>query len=387
MNILIINYEFPPLGGGGGIFTRDLVKEFAKKHSIDIITTHFKGLKRKETLENINIYRVPVLYRTALHTATLASMLSFPFFGILKGIHLCLNKKYDIIQTHFAVPSGPVGLIISFLFRIPNVLTFYGGDIYNPYKKISPHSKAIFRWVVRTVINNATAVIAPSTNIRNNANKIYRPTKDISIIPFGIDTPFFTSLKREELSLQKDIFYIISIGRLLKTKGYDILIKALNIIHKSRSDIRLILIGEGPEQDNLEKLASDLDISDDIIFLGAVFDKRKFQFLSTADAYVLSSLYEGFGIVLLEAMFCGLPIVATNNGGQTDIVTDGRNGILVEPSDAQAIADAITRLIKDKELRQKTSTFNREDVKKYYISNIAQDYLKLFNNIVQIKKK
>ena len=382
MNILVVNFEFPPLGGGGGIFTRDLVKELARKHAVDVLTTHYGDLKRKEAVDNYTIYRVPVLGRSSFHTASMFSMLLFPISGAAKGIQLLRNKKYDVINTHFAVPTGPAGLILSRFSGVPNVLSLHGGYIYDPTKKLSPHRHAILRWAVRSVINSATKVVAQSTNTKRNAEEIYRPDKSIDIIPLGMPEPRFSAVNRRALSMQEDKFYLISIGRLVKRKGYDTLITALSIMRQKEHDARLILMGDGPERHNLESQSAELNISDRVTFLGAVSDERKFQYLSASDLYVLSSLHEGFGIVLLEAMFCGLAIVSTNDGGQVDIIKDGRNGVLVQPSDADALANAISALLKDSGRRQQIGATNKSDVKQYTISAVTERYLNFFNNAI-----
>lgn len=186
MKILMINYEYPPLGGGGGAFTRDLAEELAKNNEIDVLTTHFKGLKKKEIINGVTVYRVPVLFRKSLHAASLPSLLSFPPSAIINGLKLLKDNKYDMIYTHFAVPSGPAGIFFSRFFGIPNVLSLHGGDVYNPSRKISPHRHAVLRWTVRTVLNNATEIIAHSEIIKDKANRIYKPLKEIRIIPYGI---------------------------------------------------------------------------------------------------------------------------------------------------------------------------------------------------------
>lgn len=379
----MINYEYPPLGGGGGIFTRDLAEELAKSHNVDVLTTHFKDLKKEEKVNNVNIYRVSVIQRTSLRTATMPSLLSFPLSGILKGASLMRRKKYDIINTHFAVPSGPVGSILSKLFKIPNVLSIHGGDIYDPSKKLSPHRHAIFRWAVRSALNNAAGVVAQSTNTKDYANKLYFPNKNISIIQLGLPEPKFEKVSREELSMKKDVLYLISIGRLVKRKGYDFLVKALKILKDRGQDINLILVGDGPEREYLESLASSSGISDKIIFLGSVPDEEKFQYLSASDIYVLPSLHEGFGIVLVEAMRCGLPIVATNEGGQTDIIKDEKNGILIPPRDVDALAIAISELASNLERRKTMTEFNKKSSELYSISHTAEQYIDLFNSVIQ----
>ncbi len=382
MNILIINYEFPPLGGGGGVFSRDLAVEFAKKHNVDVLTSHFRGLEKKETVDGITIHRVPVLGRTSLYYATMPSLLSFPLSGIIKGLDLLREKKYDIINTHFAVPTGPVGMILSRFSGVPNVLSVHGSDIYNPVKKTSPHKHAMLRWAVRTALRAAAKVVAQSTDTKYHTEKFYGPLENITIIPLGIPAPTFAPIDRGKLSMQKNKVYLISIGRLVKRKGYDHLIGALGLLRKQGLNPELLLVGDGPEHSPLEKLSKELGLSDRVLFLDSVDDEKKFQYLSAADMYVLSSIHEGFGIVLLEAMYCGLPIVATNRGGQTDIIEDGKNGLLVPPADAESLANAVRTLMEDADRRHAISAYNREYVKPYGISAVAERYLKVFTEVL-----
>ncbi len=379
MRILIINYEFPPLGGGGGVFCRDLAIELAKEHEVDVLTTRFPGLGKEEKADGINIYRVPVPGRTSLHYATLLSLLSFPPCALIRGFGLFHDKKYDIINTHFAVPSGPAGLILSRVFKTPNVLSIHGGDIYNPLKKTSPHRQAPFRWAVRTVLKEASIVIAQSEDIKRFAEELYLPEREINVIPLGLANTGFAPLDRKTLSMEDDKFYVISIGRMAKIKGYDFLIKAIGLLKSKGENISLILIGDGPERASLERLSADLGLTDRVKFTGWISGERKFQYLSACDIYVMSSIHEGFGMVLLEAMSCALPIIATNKGGQTRIIEDGKSGILIPPADIEQLAAAIVALKQNAGQRKAISLYNKEHVKQYGIASAKEKYLELFN--------
>ncbi len=384
----MVNYEFPPLGGGGGVFTNDLAREMVLKgHAVSIITSGYSYLKKYECINGIDIYRVPVLGRSSLNTASMISMLSFLPSAIYKGSRLLLKKKqrYDLIHTHFAVPSGPARSFLSKCFKMPSVLSLYGGDIYDPSKSSSPHNNVLLKNVITFLMNTAHAVIAESNNIHDLAKNIYRPSKKIHIIPLDMQTPSFSTSTRKELLMKNDRFYLISKGRLVKRKGYSFLIKALSLLNKGEKDIGLILIGEGPEKNNLKDLARDLGLDKKIIFAGAVSDEKKFKLLSMSDLYVLSSIHEGFGIVLLEAMHCGLPVIATNEGGQTDIIEDGTNGILVPPRDETALAETIKYIVKNDSLRNTISENNRNKFFEYKISNVADQYLELYRKVITFK--
>lgn len=383
MKILIINYEYPPLGGGGGVFTKDLAEELAKDHTVDVLTSGFKELASQEAIKGVNIYRVAVLARKSSNAASLLSLLSFPFSSVIKGIQLIRKNKYDVINTHFAVPTGPTGLVLSWIFKIPNILSIHGGDIYDPSKNLSPHRHGLLRWIIRRVMAASNKIIAQSNNTKNNAIEIYKPLKDIAIIPLGIPEPKAFTASRKDLSLKENETYIISIGRLVKRKGYDHLLNSISILRDKGIHVNVLIVGDGPELMPLQELAKDLGIKGQAKFLTNVTDEEKFSCLLNSDLYALSSLHEGFGIVLLEAMFAGLPIVATNNGGQTDLLISEVNALLVPPEDDKALADAIEKILNDTEKREIIARNNLEKIKDFTISSVTKKYLDVFREVTK----
>ena len=361
--ILILNYLFPPLGGGGGVASYTIAKGFIQAgYDVDYITTWYTGLKTFEIVDGISVYRVRVIGRGNMATASLLSLVSYPFCALLRGVKLCLRNKYVLINSHFVVPTGPLGFFLSKVFKIKHVISIHGGDIYNPTKKISPHRHKFLQMVITFLLNHADSIIAQSADTRENCIKYYEPNKEIEIIPLPYESASFASITKHELGLHEDKKYMIGIGMLVPRKGFDVFIKALVRLDES---VHGVIIGSGPELDRLKLLAHELGISARLHLVGYISDEKKWHYLSHADVFVLSSIHEGFGIVLQEAMQVGLPIVATNYGGQTDFIIDGKNGFLVPPGDEIALADKVDEILNSKEIALRMKLSNFETIKKF----------------------
>lgn len=384
MRILIVNYEYPPIGGGGGFVTRDIAEEIAEKgHHVTVITSSFKELSKKEIVNKVEIIRVPAIFRKKIEVANNASMVIY----LISSICYCLTrlgkKSFDVINTHFAIPTGPTGLVLSKFFGVPNVLSIHGGDIYDPSKKMSPHQTPILSQTVQYILNKSDIVVAQSSNTYANANQFYDIKKQIDIIPLGIKKPIFEKKERQFFGLSKDDFVFCTIGRLVNRKNIN---EALNVISKLKNinkNIKFLIIGDGPEKENIKDGIKNLGLEKHVFMLGNVSDKEKFQLLDLSDCFMSTAMHEGFGLVFLEAMACGLPVVCYDNGGQTDFLINGQTGFINHVGDVDGILTSVQNLMNNKNMFLKMSNFNRNHVKEFYIQRCGEKYIDLFQKAIE----
>lgn len=380
MKILIVIYEYPPLGGGGSIEARDLAEELAKENEVTVLTTGFHNLPRKETRNGVNIYRVPVFGRMDLPTATTRSLVTFFPSALIFGLFLLPKLKPNVINAHFVVPSGLPAAILSKLFGIPFVLTLIGGDIFDPSKGISPHKHAVLRWVIRNVMKCANRITAISHDTKERAIRYYKAPEGIEVIPLGLVSPGKQEYCGSE-KLPKKTIDLVTVGRLVSRKGYFDLLRAFAEIENKNTTLNII--GDGPLLPELNVEIKKLSISERVKMLGRVSDDDKYKTLCQSDIYVSTSHHEGFGICFLEAMYAGLPIVSTNIGGQTDFLMPGVNAILVGVRDLEKIKSAINLLIKDEQMRKRMGEKNKKDVENFLIENTTKRYQLIFNDLVE----
>jgi L-malate glycosyltransferase len=383
LKILVFNYEYPPIGGGGGVICRDISEELANQgHKVTVITSFYQDLKPHEIINGVEVIRVKVLNRKKKDVASLPSMLSYVPSAIKAAKHLLRNNKYDVINTHFAIPTGPVGQFISSRFKIPNVLSIHGGDIYDPSKGLSPHKTPLLKQTVKNVLKKADRVIAQSSDTKKNALEFYNLKRDIDIIPLGIKPNQFHKVDRSSMELPDDKIILITIGRLVKRKNIPELLEIFSFIRKEIPS-RLIIIGDGPEYSGLMEIVKQLDLSNDVRFTGRINDDEKFRLLSVSDVYVSTTMHEGFGIIFLEAMECGLPVVCYDKGGQVDFLKDGITGLLIKVDDKENFKKRLIELLNNKTLINKIGIENKSYVKNFYIANVAGKYLSIFKSLAQ----
>lgn len=377
-HFLILNYEYPPVGGGGGIATKIFAEELASSgHNVTVLTTHMKGLKLQENINSVSVYRTPVLLRTSLSKASFLSLITWPISSTLFGIWLCSKNKFDLINTHFILPTGLTGYFLSKLFNLKNILYVHGADIYDPERmEMTPSGNGFFSKILRSLaqdlLKNANGILCQSNDTYSRIASLFPALKEkIQIIPLPFKKPiqeFQRVFKKRENSLK-----LISIGRLVKRKGYKYLLEAISLLPKYYN-VELSIIGEGPLKNELIVLAKNLDLLDKVKFKGHIHDDEKYKLLAESDVYVLSSLHEGMGIVLQEAMFAGLPIISTNIGGQNDLLEDNINAVMVAPENSEALKDAIIKLYENNGLMEKFSKNNKEKIQNYYSDKIGKKF-------------
>jgi len=200
---------------------------------------------------------------------------------------------------------------------------------------------------------NTTKKIIATTNIIKNTSSWLKPVKNkIEVIPNGVDLNVFTpnisgQEIRQKYQIDDNESILLFVGRLTFYKGVEYVLQALSIIKKKINNVRLIIVGKGYLEKQLKALCASLGIEKSVIFAGRVSDNMLPKYYAAADVFVLpsTSIAEGFGIVLLEAMASGKPVVASNVGGIPEVIIDGSSGILVPPRETKDLAESVIHLL------------------------------------------
>jgi glycosyltransferase involved in cell wall biosynthesis len=376
MRILFCNYEYPPLGGGGGVINALLARTLATDHEVTVLTSRGGDKPAREVVDGVEVLRVPVLSRHDASAASLVSMACYLPMGWYEGRRAVQRKKYDIINTHFVVPTGPVGQSLAKFAGIPNVLSVHGGDLFDPSKAMSPHRHAVLRTIIRRLLNSADCVVGQSANTIDNVHKYYLPDLPCENIPLGIQRPAKRNIGREELGFGADDLLLSTVGRLVGRKANDQLIHMVSQLGDER--VRLIFIGDGPCRPTLEQLAAELGVSEQIYFAGFTPEAEKEALLQVSDLYVSTSQHEGFGLVYLEAMAAGLPVICYDFGGHTDFLEQGQTGAVVKLNALEEFTASCKALLGSKESRVAAAAENLSRVEGYFIDTCAARYAELF---------
>lgn len=343
MKLLMLNSEYPPIGGGQGNANQAMINEFAKTDiQIDLITAS-SGKKYKEVKGNIRLFFLNIgkngknfLFQSSKELITY-SVKSLKFAA--KLIKQARSKKcgYDAIIAWSGVPAGFIAMMLSRRFHIPYIVLLRGADVPFYDKRWAKLDNLVFRYLSPYIWKKSLLTIANSQNLRDLAYKTSRKKK-IDIVYNGIDLERYTGSCDVKINPPQ----IIAVGRLNKIKGFDLLIQAVAGI---KAQCQLVIAGDGPEKENLENLAKMLGIEKKVLLLGRLEKEQLIRFYQESSIFCMSSYNEGMSNAMLEAVACGLPIVTTQVGGAAELING--NGVVVPCGDSFALQEAIETLLEN----------------------------------------
>lgn len=375
MRILVITYEYPPIGGGGGHSAKYLCQSMARRgHEVRVVSAHMRGLPKQEELEGVRIIRLPSARRKAYQADLLAMsgyILAACFYFV---IHL-RHWKPDVVHVHFAVPSGPAAWFYHHLSQIPYVLTVHLGDVPGG---VPEKTDRWFHWVfpfTKPIWRQARRVVAVSNYTRQLA--LARYPMDIEVIHNGIES----SQISPGLPPAHNPLRLVFIGRFMAQKN------PLQVV-ESLARLRHIgwectMIGDGPLRQQVEELVRRYKLVGRICFEGWLDHQDVINKLSQSEILLMPSLSEGLPIVGIDALANGLAIIASRVGGLPELVEEGNNGYLIESGDIEGFAQAIQVLLTD---RQKLHSFRQASWKKaslFDLDRITEAYERVFQQAIE----
>lgn len=382
LSVLMVNYEFPPIGGGGGTTTRFIAKYMARlgvevtvvtaKPGDEDIINHPDGFRinyvgpKKNKLSGTHI---PELARYAL-------TLIYYSKNIIKTI------KPDVLHCFFTLPSGSFGLFCKKFHNIPYIVSALGADVpgFNIGDWRLNVYHALTKFISRSIWNNASFVVANSNSLKETC-KQFDSNRDIEVITNGVDTDlFYPNQFKKPIS---DEVQLLFVSRLMPQKGIDTLIKACGILEKRNiTNYRLTIVGEGHLKELMFSLIEQHKIKDQINFLGWKDLEDLPEIYRNAAVFILPSVMEGMSSVTLQAMASGLPIIASKVKGFEEILEENINGLTAEYNNEEQFANAIEKLIKSPELREKMSKNSFKKSEQFSWESISKQYLELYEKSI-----
>lgn len=375
MKVLMVNFEFPPIGGGGGHAHSQLLRHYADNASItvDVLTVGTeRGTNYEQFADNIGIHRIGIKKRN-LHywrkTEVIAWLLK------ARGLYrkLVSSNKYDLVHAFFGFPSG--WLCYKNPSDLPYIVSLRGSDVpgYNPRLGLD---YILLSGCFRKIWRNAAAVVANSKGLADLATA-FTPDVHIDVIPNGVDMRLFAPANNRVLNSP---VRLLTVCRLITRKRIDLLIDTIAEVKRQGIDLQLTIAGQGNLLERLRNHADSLGVLEQVIFLGRVPAEQMPQIYRNHDIFVMSSIHEGMSNAMLEALASGLPIITTQCEGVEELVSD--NGIVVSRPESPLIAQAVMKLIGQKDIFANMCQAAVARATKYSWPTTAKSYLELYRNTI-----
>jgi phosphatidylinositol alpha-1,6-mannosyltransferase len=373
MTTLLLVHDFPPMGGGIARLHGELARRYPRGELI-VSTPSDRDATEVDGTFNAVIDRLAIGRRTA---KTVPGLLLWS----RRASSLARQHQVRFVHCGNVKPAGYPARWVHERLRVPYSLFLYGADLLSEQHKI--HS-AFKRRTARAIFGGAAVLIAISSWTCDLALAVLGElgldghSGRLRVVHLGTDPdrfrPGVDSIElRERFDLEDSgVRWLLTVARLEPHKGVDMVLQALPAIIARAPDVHYAVAGKGPERERLKRLAHKIGVADRVRFLGEVSERDLPALYNLASVYVGASRraerlgVEGFGISLVEASACGLPVVAGKSGGIPDAVRDGETGFLIPPEDPAAIAEVVSRLLGDPELAGRVGAAGRRAVETHY---------------------
>ncbi|MCH8332954.1 glycosyltransferase family 4 protein [Candidatus Sumerlaeota bacterium] len=347
--ILIITYEFPPVGGGTGKFALSTAQALQRiGFEVAVLTSKFKNQPREDDVDGIRTLRIPV-FRRFLNYANALEVLSFGVSGMLSTRWILERFRPELIVCCHSIPSGLIALHTLKRHRIPFLTLLRGQDVPG-YPEPSRWMHTLAWPVNRYIWRKTHLLIANSRGLADLAHES-APGLPIEVVNNGVDMEIYRPPREPRTAGTRPV-RVVYVGRLVRYKRLPKLIEAWAKVEKaSPGSAELAIAGFGPEQPKMEELAAKLDLTHGVKFLGRLDQSKVIETLQAADIFISLAEMEGLPNSVLEAMSCALPTVLSDIGPHRELIEDPKAGLFCDGGDAASVADALLDLIRQPEHR------------------------------------
>jgi D-inositol-3-phosphate glycosyltransferase len=399
MKIAMLSIHSCPIGelgtkdtGGMSVYIRETAKELGQTGNHVDIYTRNHGLKHDEIVrlsENVRLIHIK-----GGDDSDMSKLAVYPhvndFAATLEEIRFKEKIHYDIIHSHYWL-SGLIGRLAQNWWDVPHIIMFHTLGLIKNNLNIGRPEPDFRICNEKAIVHTCDKIIAATAREKQDLIQLYKAASEkIGVIPCGVNTNLFHPIDkknaRKHLGYDMDENIILYVGRVEPLKGIDRLLKSVSCL-KDRMPIKLIIVGgddrDQPEMQEIINLAMTLKIIDSVDFAGRVIQDDLPLYYNAADALVVSSLYESFGLVALEALSCGTPVVSTAVGGMKTIIRERETGLLVSGDTVESMGKCIYDIISNRKKYQANSISIRNSILRLSWSNIANLLIEEYSSSIK----
>jgi glycosyltransferase involved in cell wall biosynthesis len=378
MRVLMLNNEFPPLGGGTGTVNRALLEQFAhlRDLEIDLVTSALgRRAEQERFAERVRIFKVPVNNQNVHHSSN-RELLTYAALALPAALRRHRARPYDMCFAWSAVPAGGVALALQRMARLPYLVRVCGPDIPG-FERRYGALYLLIKPAIRSIWRGAAVVVAKCAGEADMIHAVDRSVA-VSLIANGVDVAAF----RPAMIPNSGPLRLLCVARLIERKGQHHLIEVMRRLIAEGVSVTLDLVGTGDAQKIYQAQVDAAGMAKFVRFVGYVPREEIAAYYTSAHVFVLPSYNEGMSVATLESMAAGLPVVVTRTGGTAELVVDGVNGLTFDWADMETLTMHLRRLALDRALARHMGAASRARAERFSWEAAATRYLQMFDQIV-----